>query len=124
MKGICEKKINPKITLFIYNTLRNLGLYSNTKGTTIINKAVQLVILNDDEFFSMEDIYESLTNYYKDMTITQIRDSIKYALKHRNEIKCKNIEIHLGNKKSRQYKENRKKSYNSAYSKLYCQSQF
>ena len=90
MKGICEKKINPKITLFIYNTLRNLGLYSNTKGTTIINKAVQLVILNDDEFFSMEDIYESLTNYYKDMTITQIRDSIKYALKHRNEIKCEN----------------------------------
>ena len=90
MKGICEEKINPKITLFIYNTLRNLGLYSNTKGTTIINKAVQLVILNDDEFFSMEDIYESLTNYYKDMTITQKRDSIKYALKHRNEIKCEN----------------------------------
>ena len=90
MKGICEEKINPKITLFIYNTLRNLGLYSNTKGTTIINKAVQLVILNDDEFFSMEDIYESLTNYYKDMTITQIRDSIKYALKHKKEIKCKN----------------------------------
>ena len=24
------------------------------------------------------------------MTITQIRDSIKYALKHRNEIKCEN----------------------------------
>ena len=90
MKGICEKKINPKITLLIYNILRNLGLYSNTKGTTIINKAIQIVILNDDEFFSIEDIYESLTNYYQDMTIMQIRDSIRYALKHRNEIKCEN----------------------------------
>lgn len=88
MKGICKKKINPKITILIYNTLRNLGLYSNTKGTAIINKAIQIVILNDDEFFSIEDIYESLTNYYQDMTIMQIRDSIRYALKHRNEIKC------------------------------------
>ena len=90
MKGISDKKINPKITLLIYNILRNLGLYSNTKGTTIINKAIQIVLLNDDEFFSIEDIYKSLANYYQDMSVMQIRDSIRYALKHRNEIKSEN----------------------------------
>ena len=67
MKGICEEKINPKITLFIYNTLRNLGLYSNTKGTAIINKAIQIVLLNDNEFFSIEEIYNTLTNYYQNI---------------------------------------------------------
>lgn len=90
MKGICEKKINPRITILIYNILRNLGLYSNTKGTAIINKAIQIVLLNDNEFFSIDEIYNTLTNYYQNMSVMQIRDSIRYALKHRNEIKCEN----------------------------------
>lgn len=90
MKGICEKKINPKVAILIYNILRNLGLYSNTKGTAIINKAIQIVLLNDNEFFSIDSIYNTLTNYYQNMSVMQIRDSIRYALKHRNETKCEN----------------------------------
>ena len=54
------------------------------------NKAIQIVLLNDNEFFSIEEIYNTLANYYQNMSVMQIRDSIRYALKHRNEIKCEN----------------------------------
>lgn len=90
-------KISPKDIIAIRNILRDLGLNTSLKGTTLINKAVQLVIISNIDFIVLENIYESIANYYNNINTTQIKMSIKYALDHRNEAKCiKNFEKIFG----------------------------
>ena len=95
MKGVSTDivKIYPKQIIQIRNILRDLGLNTSLKGTTLINKAVQMVLISNTDFIILKDIYQSIANYYNNLTITQIKMAIKYALDHRNEEKCiKNFE--------------------------------
>ena len=90
-------KITPKQIICIRNILRDLGLSTSLKGTILLNKAIQIVIVNDSEFIVLEDIYESISCHYKDMNSVQIRMAIKYALDNRNENKSiKNFEKIFG----------------------------
>lgn len=92
MKGNCNqiRKINHKDCILIYNILRDLGLKSSTRGTTLINKAIQFVVTSADNFIIIDDIYKLVANYYNDINVMQIQAYIHYAIKHRNETKCKN----------------------------------
>lgn len=82
-------KITPKQVICIRNILRDLGLSTSLKGTTLLNKAIQIVIINDNEFIVLEEVYESISHSYKDMNSVQIRMAIKYALDNRNKNKSK-----------------------------------
>lgn len=92
MKGNCKElnQINHKDTLLIYNILRDLGFKSSTKGTTLINKAIQFVIINEDDFIIIDSIYKLVANFYKNINVMQVQAYINYAIKHRNEDKCEN----------------------------------
>lgn len=82
-------KITHKQVICIRNILRDLGLSTSLKGTTLLNKAIQFVIVNNNEFIILEEVYESISSYYKDMNSAQIKMAIKYALDNRNENKSK-----------------------------------
>lgn len=83
--------------LIINNKLRSLGLNPSLKGTKFINKAIQLIIMSDNEFYILEDIYKEIAKQYKGFNSTQIRNSIKYSLDNRNEyLSKKNFEKIFG----------------------------
>ena len=86
--------ISPQQVLSINNKLRSLGLNLSLKGAKFINKTIQLIITSDNEFYILEDIYMQIaSNYNQSFNSTQIRNSIKYALDHRNEnLSIKNFE--------------------------------
>lgn len=75
--------------LIIYNTLRKLGLRPNHRGVVFIMQAVQIVKQQNDIFF-INDVYIEISKNSKTFTPLQIRKSIQYALKNRNEEKSKN----------------------------------
>lgn len=83
--------------LSINNKLRSLGLNPALKGTKFINKAIQLLITSDNEFYILEDIYNEIANNYPSFNSAQIRNAIKYSLDHRNEnLSIKNFERIFG----------------------------
>lgn len=92
MKGNCKElnKISHKETLLIYNVLRDLGLKASTRGTTLINKAIQFVVINEDDFIVIDDIYQLVADFYQNISVMQVQAYINYAIKHRNETKCEN----------------------------------
>ena len=58
-RTICEKnRITPKTVIEIHNALRLLGLRGSSKGTILINKAIQIIIKNDYEYVVIKDIYK------------------------------------------------------------------
>lgn len=90
-------KISPKQVIIIRNILRDLGLNTTHKGTIFINKAVQFIIANNQDFVILENVYKYISDHYKNINTTQIRMAIKYALDHRNEEKSiKNFEKIFG----------------------------
>lgn len=84
--------------LLINNKLRSLGLNPALKGTKFINKAIQLLIISDKEFYVLNNIYMQIANNYnQSFNSAQIRNAIKYALDHRNEnLSIKNFEKIFG----------------------------
>lgn len=96
--------ISSKKTLFIYNILRELGLIPTLKGTKLLNKAIQIVITNNNEFIIVEDIYKKIALNYKEFNCAQIRNAIKYAIDTRNEQKSiTNFEKIFGYKYDKYY---------------------
>lgn len=81
MKEFNQKLSQTKI-LQITNTLRLIGLKSSHKGTKLINKAVQYVILNNIEFFTMEEICSYLHHLYNFNELT-IKSNITNAIANR-----------------------------------------
>lgn len=85
--------ITPQQVLSINNKLRSLGLNPTLKGTKFINKAIQLLVISNDEFYVLEDIYNEIASCYPSFNSAQIRNAIKYSLDHRNEnLSIKNFE--------------------------------
>lgn len=91
MKGKCSEtnQISRTDIIRIYNILRDLGLKCSTKGTTLINKAVQFVFISSSDFIVIDNIYKEIANYYKDINVMQIQSYIKYAIKNRDEEKSR-----------------------------------
>ncbi len=89
--------ISPQQVLSINNKLRSLGLNPTLKGTKFINKAIQLLIISNDEFYVLENIYNEIAKNYTSFNSAQIRNAIKYSLDHRNEnLSIKNFEKIFG----------------------------
>ena len=90
-------KVNSKTTnritreqvLTICNIIRSLGLSTGLTGTRLINKVVQILAIKDLEIVVLEDIYQELLTYYPNMTVSQMRKNIFYALQNRNYQKSK-----------------------------------
>ena len=77
-----------QITLTTH-TLRSLGLNFGLTGTRLINKVIQILTIKDLEIVVLEDIYQELLTYYPNMTVSQMRKNIFYALQNRNYQKSK-----------------------------------
>ncbi len=84
-----SQKLNPTQILQITNTLRLLGLKSSHIGTKLINKSIQYIILNDIEFFTLEEIYHYLHTIYSFNEKT-IKSNINNAITNRDIQKSKN----------------------------------
>lgn len=97
-RTICENnRITPKTVIEIHNALRLLGLRGSSKGTTLINKAIQIIIKNDYEYVVIKDIYKEISRDINNVNVEQIWVAIKYALDNRNESKSiKNFEKIFG----------------------------
>jgi len=89
--------IKPKQIITIFNILRDIGLNTSHRGTKYINKAVQILIATDNDIIKAKDIYNSISNYYDNITPKQIKNDISYALNSRTEEKAeKNFEKVFG----------------------------
>ena len=60
--------IKPKQIITIFNILRDIGLNTSHRGTKYINKAVQILITTDNDIIKAKDIYNSISNYYDNIT--------------------------------------------------------
>lgn len=81
--------IKPKQIITIFNILRDIGLNTSHRGTKYINKAVQILVTTDNDIIKAKDIYNSISNYYSDITPKQVKNDISYALNSRTEEKAK-----------------------------------
>ena len=81
--------IKPKQIITIFNILRDIGLNTSHRGTKYINKAVQILIATDNDIIKAKDIYNSISNYYSNITPKQVKNDISYALNSRIEEKAK-----------------------------------
>lgn len=91
MNSNCPKNIIEKEqVLEINNKFRSLGLSFKHSGTKLLNKAIQIILSTENEFFVLEDILDELIEIYPNFNKTQIRMAMKYALDHRNELLSKN----------------------------------
>jgi len=97
MKANTNIVISSKQIIVIFNILRYIGLNTSHRGTKYINKAVQLLIVADNDIVKIKDIYISISNYYNNVTPKQVKNDISYALKSRTEKKAeKNFEKVFG----------------------------
>lgn len=92
MKGINNKKV-----IIIFNILRSLGLNTSLRGTKYLNKAIQIMIIANNDFIIIEDIYKDIADSYNNITPKQVKNDISYALNSRVEEKTiKNFEKVFG----------------------------
>ena len=87
MEGI-SVKVNSNKILEITNVLRALGLNTSLKGTKLLNRAIQYIISTNSDFFTIEDVYNYLHNYYN-MSYYQVKSAIYYAINSKNIEKSK-----------------------------------
>ena len=87
MKEISQK-LSAKQILQITNTLRTIGLKSSHIGTKLINKSIQYILINNFDFFTLEEIYNHLHNIYNFNERT-IKSNINNAITNRNIKKSK-----------------------------------
>lgn len=83
-----NQKLSPTQILQITNTLRLLGLKSSHIGTKLINKSIQYILLNNIEFFTLEEIYSYLHSIYNFNERT-IKSNINNAITNRDVKKSK-----------------------------------
>lgn len=89
--------IKPKQIIIIFNILRDIGLNTSHRGTKYINKAVQILIVTDNDIVKIKDIYSNIADYYNNITPKQVKNDISYALNSRVEEKTeKNFEKIFG----------------------------
>ena len=81
--------IKPKQIITIFNILRDIGLNTSHRGTKYINKAVQILVTTDNDIIKAKDIYNSISNYYSNITPKQVKNDISYALNSKIEEKAK-----------------------------------
>ena len=81
--------IKPKQIITIFNILRDIGLNTSHRGAKYINKAVQILVTTDNDIIKAKDIYNSISNYYSNITPKQVKNDISYALNSRIEEKAK-----------------------------------
>ena len=81
--------IKPKQIITIFNIIRDIGLNTSQQGTKYINKAVQILITTDNDIIKAKDIYNSISNYYSNITPKQVKNDISYALNSKTEEKAK-----------------------------------
>ena len=90
MKGVNNSNvINSKNIIAIFNILRSIGLNTSHRGTKYINKAIQLMTLNDNDIVIVENIYNTIATIYGNTTSKQVKNDISYAIKSRVEQKSK-----------------------------------
>ena len=49
--------INPKQVITIYNILRSIGLNTSHRGTKYINKAIQLIMMYDNDIVIINTMF-------------------------------------------------------------------
>lgn len=91
MKGVNNSNvINSKSIITIFNILRSIGLNTSHRGTKYINKAIQIITINDNDIIIFENVYNTIASVYGNTTPKQVKNDISYALKSRVEEKAKN----------------------------------
>lgn len=80
-------KIGSKQIITIFNILRSIGLNTSHRGTKYINKAVQLILMADNDIVIINNVYENISHIYGNITPKQVKNDISYALNSRNEEK-------------------------------------
>jgi hypothetical protein len=81
--------IKPKQIITIFNILRDIGLNTSHRGTKYLSKAVQILIITDNDIVKIKDIYNNIANFYGNITPKQVKNDISYALNSRVEEKAK-----------------------------------
>ncbi len=81
-------KIGSKQVITIFNILRSIGLNTSHRGTKYINKAVQLILMADNDIVIINNVYEKISHIYGNITPKQVKNDISYALNSRNEEKA------------------------------------
>ena len=86
-KNICteSKKLNPYLKT--YNLLKLLGLKTSHNGTKFIIKAVLIILKQDNDFIIFEDVYSIISQELRNISQSQVKYCIKYAIDNRNEKK-------------------------------------
>lgn len=83
-----NQKLSPTNILQIRNILRLVGLKSSHIGTKLINKAIQYILENNIEFFTLEEIYSYLHttyNFNKKTIKSNINNALIYRIKKMSE---------------------------------------
>lgn len=89
--------INSKQVITIFNILRSIGLNTSHKGTKYINKAIQIMLMADNDIVIIDNVYKNIANIYGNITPKQVKNDISYALNSRVEEKTiKNFEKIFG----------------------------
>ena len=90
MNRNCRKFIIEKEKVVDINKkLHSLVLNKKLNGTKLLNTTIQLIILSNNDFFVLEDVFDEIIKFYPTLNKTQIRMAMKYALDNRNERLCK-----------------------------------
>ena len=90
MKTVSTTVINPKQVITIFNILRSIGLNTSHRGTKYLNKAIQIMIMSNNDVIIVEDIYKSVANIYGNITPKQVKNDISYAISSR--VECRTIQ--------------------------------
>lgn len=80
---------NNKMYYKVYNILKLLGLKSGHNGTKMIIKCILIMLKQNNEYISLEEVYSIMAKELKNISQAQIRYCIKYAIDNRNIKKSK-----------------------------------
>ncbi len=83
-----NQTLSPTQILQITNILRIIGLKTSHIGTKLINKSIQYIIINDMDFFTLEEIYNYLHSIYNFNKRT-IKSNMNNAITNRDIKKSK-----------------------------------
>lgn len=78
-----NRVISPKQIITIFNILRDIGLNTSHRGTKYLNKAVQILVIANNDIAVIKDVYNSIANFYGNITPKQVKNDISYAINSR-----------------------------------------
>ena len=79
--------ISSKQVITIFNILRSIGLNTSHRGSKYINKAIQIVLMSNNDIIVIENIYKNIASIYGNITPKQVKNDISYAINNRIEEK-------------------------------------